>query len=307
MNDYTKEMKIIENIEAQLAVLKSMLNVSEQTEELFDFDTTLTIDKMPAVDNTDMSFVVGKDAYGKDYSISLKNVSNIGIVGDVATGKTNFMRLVLSALANNDNVEIDVIEPYGDREFNDLSRSINTHIVGSDVEALKEIDDYLKEFEEEMNYRLENIYKLTNDSNFWNVPVSVREEADLKLIVLAINEITQLVFKSNSGVSREVMKLKKSIISTLENIVSKGKSVGVVVIWDCQTLSDDNGLAGVIHNTDIKVAFKMTSPYNVKKFYGVEVPLNQPSPLEITREQRGTAVVMDDYNKFEKVKINYID
>lgn len=307
MNDYTKEMKIIESIEAQLAVLKSMLNVSDQSKELFDFDTILTIDKAPAVDDTDMSFVVGKDAYGKDYSISLKNVSNIGIVGDVATGKTNFMRLVLSAIANNDNVEIDVIEPYGDREFNDLSRSINTHIVGSDVEALKEIDDYLKELEEELNYRLENIHKLTDDSNFWNVPVSVREEADLKLIVLAINEITQLVFKSNSGVSREVMKLKKSIISTLENIVSKGKSVGVVVIWDCQKLSDDNGLAGMIHNTDIKVAFKMNSAYNVKKFYGVEVLLNQPSPLEITREQRGTAVVMDDYNKFEKVKINYID
>ena len=307
MNDYTKEMKIIESIEAQLAVLKSMLNVSEKTEELFDFDTPLTIDKAPAVDTTDMSFVVGKDAYGKDYSISLKNVSNIGIVGDVATGKTNFMRLILSALANNDNVEIDVIETYGGKSFNDLSQSINTHIVGSDVEALKEIDDYLKELEEELDYRLENICKLTDDSNFWDVPVSVREEADLKLIVLAINEISQLVFSRNSGVSREVMKLKKSIISTLENIVCKGRSVGVVVIWDCQKLVDDNGLAGMIHNTDVKVAFKMITPYNVKKFYGVEVPLNQPSPLDIKRKQRGVAVVMDDYNKFEKVKINYID
>lgn len=307
MNDYTKEKKIIESIEAQLSVLKSMLNVSDQTKELFDFNTTLTIDKAPAVDDTDMSFVVGKDAYGKDYSISLKNVSNIGIVGDVATGKTNLMRLILSALANDNNVEIDVIETYGDREFNDLSQSINTHIVGSDVEALKEIDDYLKELEEELDYRLENIRKLTDDSNFWNVPVSVREEANLKLIVLAINEITELVFKSNSGVSREVMKLKKSIISTLKNIVIKGRSVGVVVIWDCQRLADDNGLATMIHNTDVKVAFKMTSPYNVRKFYGVEVPLDQPSPLEITKQQRGVAVVMDDYNKFEKVKINRIN
>ena len=308
MNDYNKELKIIENIEAQLAVLKNMLGVSDkEIKNTFDFNTYLSIDKLPAVNADDMSFVIGKDACGEDYSVSLKNNSSIGIIGQPGAGKSDARLLVLSALIKRDDVEVDIIESRGMSDYGVLKNYANTYIEGSDADKLKEVVHYLSDLEEEIDYRFENLHKLTNENNFWNVSSIGRKKADLNLIVLSITDIQDLFFETNSGVSREVMRLQKRIGVSLKNIISKGRSAGVVVLWEAQKSINGKELIELSDNTSLKVSFKTNSPYEIKRFFGVEVPNNQPSPLDIEKGQKGVAVVMEDANEFKKIKFNHID
>lgn len=262
-----------------------------------DFRTDNVFQSIPAVNEEDMSTVIGYNENGEDVRFSLRDISGTKVSGMAGSGKTRFLNLLVAAYGLSDNVEVNLIEGKSVYDYESVESLLKNNLqLTNNVDDLQEIESFLKETLLVIKDRMVKIKPLTKESNFWNSSVKIREENDLPLILLVIDETYDLFFKSNSGVSRAVKKVQESNQRLVEEIIKTGRSVGVSVIVSSQRLRDVP--ISILDNCAGDIAFR-SSYRNESNSYDLDSSC-------ISRLEAGTAIVLDANGDYQKVKTGYI-
>lgn len=261
-----------------------------------DFKTVNVFQNIPTVNEEDMSMVIGCNEAGKDVKFSLKDVSGTKVSGMPGSGKTMFLNLLVAAYGLSGNVEVNLIEGKGGYDYASVESLLNNNLqLTNNINDLQEIESFLEEILLIIQDRTVEIKALTKESNFWNSSAKIREENDLPLILLVLDECQDLFFKSNSGVSRAVKKLQESNQRLIETIIKTGRSVGVSVVVSSQRLKDIP--VSIIDNCAGDIAFR-SSYKNESNSYDFD-------SSRIT--EQGVAIVFDANGDYQKVKTGYIN
>lgn len=193
---------------------------------------------------TTLSTLVGIDNNSEEYFIDLSKYTNLLIIGDSATGKTNFMENMILSLGKNTSPElcqIVIIGPsYCDYDPFDGLKHISAMIGSNDavIECLKNVQEIM-----------EDRYRLLSKANCRNLDdYNKKSKEKLPHIIIFIDEIAPfMIFNS------------KEICSAIERICQTGKVPGVHLIISTKELMPE------VFNAPIRYLFKDFVTFNISR------------------------------------------
>lgn len=299
---------------------KTMRSVSKpdgSTEVLFvikDFlDEGKMFDGIPPLNLDNISIPSAVDPFGNDYYVSFSEVAGAVIMGQPGSGKTASALVFLSPIAASEDTIFDLIDCKGGADWNTISAGVDNHIRGAYTrEDLERITEYLKELEEDMNDRIKNMENRLGYSSFWDKDLTAedRRKAGVKYRMLVVDECQDLFGKSGTrGMDKDISAMYSDIETRLINLVKKGRSSGITVVFITQKPTQSSLPTDIRDNCAIRISFKVNAPGLVNLFFGLEggVPAGQPSPVNIPKKRQGGAVLFnDDTQEFNEVRFYYI-
>lgn len=298
-------------------VIRTTKKDNGKTEILFVIKDFLDEGKMfegiPTLNLDDISIPSAVDPFGNDFYIRFAEVAGAVIMGQPGSGKTASALVFLSSIAASEDTVFDLIDCKGGADWNTISAGIDTHIRGAYTrEDLERITEYLKELEEDMNDRIKNMENRLGYSSFWDKDLTAedRRKAAVKYRMLVVDECQDLFGKAgNSSIDKELRNMYSDIETRLINLVKKGRSSGITVVFITQKPTQTSLPTDIRDNCAIRISFKVNSPGLVNLFFGLEggVPVGQPSPVNIPKKRQGGAVLFnDDTQEFDEVRFYYI-
>lgn len=296
-------------------VVRSITKTDGSTEVLFvikDFlDEGKLFDGIPPLNLDNISIPSAVDPFGKDYYMSFSEVAGAVIMGQPGSGKTASALVFLSAIAASDDTVFDLIDCKGGADWNTISAGIDNHIKGAySQEDLEAIEEYLESLEVDMNNRIKEMEDRLGYSSFWDKDLTAedRRKAGVKYRMLVVDECQDLFGKTKAGAgNKELNALYTSIETRLINLVKKGRSSGITVVFITQKPTQTSLPTDIRDNCAIRISFKVNSQNLANLFFGTEPYPGQPSPVSIPKSRQGGAVLFnDDTQEFDEVRFYYI-
>lgn len=303
MNIYKDKIEKIENFEAILADLKNELLKQYSEDSLSSLlvkDNNIS-GNVP-VDVNNMSVRLGVSNDSDDLRFSFSNTNALAITGAVGSGKSNLMNVLISSFTDTENVEVSVISGGYDHKW--CNGIVDDYVDLSDksIDSLNVVENYLTDLVDEMNNRLMTIRDNFNSLNFWDLSVSERKEKGLDFIVVFIDNLCDISFTSNSGVSRAEKKVRENIDNLLNTLLNRCRSAGISFVISNQRYNEDNSI-NLLSKISKKIAFKINSDSTVRYFFGRHIT-GGVSPLNIPIGNPGVCVLHNG-DDFSYVKVDY--
>ena len=172
---------------------------------------------------------LGRDEYAGPVSVRLSNVPGICIAGLPGYGKTSLVNGFIARFAPSRAVQFAVVDGKGGADYEDLTDRFFA-FSGDDLEAANQIFRQLYELRRR---RSECIRSVLGVKNLWHVGPSDR----WPLVVLVIDEAH--TFLAEFKGDKELMALTTENRRLVEDIVKKGRSVGICAILATQKSTGD--------------------------------------------------------------------
>lgn len=218
-------------------------------------------------------------------------LENSWVVGGVpGAGKSVALNVLLARLAGRDDVQLVLVDCKEGLEFGPW-RARATAMAGSPEEALPILEDLV----DHMRRRLR-----------WMGSVGTRRMADYghsvehPMYVLVVDEVAELW---SGGVDKATA---QALVASVSKLVRLGRASSVVCVLATQKPTSDALPSAISANAPSKLAARCTTPQQVTAIFGEAIPKGQPSPIDITEQQRGYAVVSRAAGLYERGRTPYI-
>lgn len=172
---------------------------------------------------------VGRDEYAQPTALRLSNVPGISIAGLPGYGKTSLVGGLIARLAPSAAVQLAVVDGKGGADYEDLTERFFA-FAGDDLNTANAIFRRLYELRRQ---RAERIRSVLGVKNLWHVGPSER----WPLVLLVIDEAH--TFLADVKGDKELMALTAENRRLVEDIVKKGRSVGICTVLATQKSTGD--------------------------------------------------------------------
>jgi S-DNA-T family DNA segregation ATPase FtsK/SpoIIIE len=172
---------------------------------------------------------IGRDEYAGPVDVRLSNVPGISIAGLPGYGKTSLVNGFLAAFAPSTAVQVAVVDGKGGADYEDLAGRFFA-MAGDDLQAA---NDVFKRVYELRRRRAECIRGVLGVKNMWHVGPSDR----WPLVILVVDEAH--TFLAEVKGDKELVALTMENRRLVEDIVKKGRSVGIIALLATQKSTGD--------------------------------------------------------------------
>jgi DNA segregation ATPase FtsK/SpoIIIE, S-DNA-T family len=172
---------------------------------------------------------IGRDEYAQPTMVRLSNVPGISIAGLPGYGKTSVINSLVARLAPSPAVQLAVVDGKGGADYEDLTGRFFAWS-GDELAAANAIFRRLYELRRQ---RAECIRSVLGVKNLWHVGPSER----WPLVVLVIDEAH--TFLADVKGDKDLMALTAENRRLVEDIVKKGRSVGICTVLATQKSTGD--------------------------------------------------------------------
>lgn len=221
--------------------------------------------------------------------------ANLTVGGVPGSGKSVYLSALLAHLVKHPDVDVGFI---------DLKRGVEAAKWKGRLSAVAktqaEAVDLIQWLKEDCDARYDEMEAQGIENAFTEGVLG----PDHPLKVLVVDEAAELF----SGVSRDSRKLAADAAELLRSLVSLGRAAGYIVILATQKPTVDTLPSAIRDLTTIRVSFAVRADNAAaailgSDWYGSE---GDASPLGISRQERGMAVVGDDAGEFVRVQTSLI-
>jgi S-DNA-T family DNA segregation ATPase FtsK/SpoIIIE len=167
---------------------------------------------------------IGRDEYAEAVAVRLADVPGISVSGLPGYGKTSLLNNLIASFAPSDAVQFAVVDGKGGADYEDL----RDRFFAWSADDLKDANELFKRMYELRRVRSEYVRSLLGVKNMWHVGPS----RSWPLVVLVIDEAH--TFLADIKGDRELAMLAADNRRLVEDIVKKGRSVGMVTVLATQ-------------------------------------------------------------------------
>ncbi|WP_100462550.1 hypothetical protein [Mycobacteroides abscessus] len=231
--------------------------------------------------------LLGVGADGREVWISWADNSGMVVAGAPGTGKTASLLPVLAGMAGQ--VEIHLADGKAMFDWEGISPICRTYLRSGKPDAPQEM---LRRVYAASKRRGEAIYRLTGESNFWNLNRAQRRELGVTPIVVVLDECQK--YLDWSGMEKD----EKTIIATnrkyVREMVQEGRSAGVVVILITQKPTSESIPTIIRDNAALRLSYYVRSSAAATAVLGTGRGDDAPSPEKDIKNGQLGRFVYDD-------------
>ncbi|MFC0098387.1 FtsK/SpoIIIE domain-containing protein [Micromonospora marina] len=194
-------------------------------------------------------WVAGVDADGQPVTIRSAGVSGVVVAGLAGYGKTSFLNARFCQLAPSSAVQFVLIDGKGGPDYDDLF----TRAWLSAKDDPEQVRDHLARVRELMVARQHAIRAVLGVKNVWHVGPS----ASWPLIVAVIDEAHTFLneTKGTDAQSKRLDTLARETARLVEELIRKGRNVGIQVILATQKATGDAIPTKIRDNCQVAISF----------------------------------------------------
>ncbi len=228
---------------------------------------------------------IGTD--GREVWIGWADNSGMVVAGAPGTGKTASLLPVLAGMAGQ--VEIHLADGKGMFDWEGISPICRTYIRSGKSDAPQEM---LRRVYSASKRRGEAMYRLTGESNFWNLNHAQRRELGVTPILIVLDECQK--YLDWSGMDKD----EKAIVATnrkyVREMVQEGRSAGVVVILITQKPTSESIPTIIRDNAALRLSYYVRSSAAATAVLGGGRGDDAPSPEKDIKNGQLGRFVYDD-------------
>jgi S-DNA-T family DNA segregation ATPase FtsK/SpoIIIE len=227
-------------------------------------------DSAALADPGDLRLVpIGVDEYAAPAVLRLEGLSGLTVGGIAGSGKTSFLLGLVTRLAPSPAVALLLLDGKVDnpREEGDYADVVDRFslALGDDLEAAADLLERLVEFR---RTRSRSIRTVIGSTNIWHSGPS----AAWPLVILIIDEAQsyfRLLKAGRTSADRDALVAR--CIAAVEDLVKKGRSVGIITILATQKPTGDAVPTAIRDNCGVSVCFAVKTMEAAKATLGDEI------------------------------------
>jgi len=193
------------------------------------------------------SWHVGRDSYGTQVTLRSEGVSGAVVAGLAGYGKTKLLNARISQLAVSGAVQFVFIDGKGGPDYDDLF--CRAYMFCKD--DLTEARDILRQLHKLMVERQASISSVLGVKNMWHVGPSVA----WPLVMLVIDEAHTFFYEYKGKGNEARAALVAEITRLVEELVRKGRNVGIQVVLATQKATGDAIPTRIRDNCQVAMSF----------------------------------------------------
>lgn len=194
-------------------------------------------------------WVAGVDADGQPVTIRSAGVSGVVVAGLAGYGKTSFLNARFCQLASSPAVQFVLIDGKGGPDYDDLF----TRAWLSAKDDPEQVRDHLARVRELMVARQHAIRAVLGVKNMWHIGPS----ASWPLVMVVIDEAHTFLneTKGTDAQSRRLDALARETARLVEELIRKGRNVGIQVVLATQKATGDAIPTKIRDNCQVAASF----------------------------------------------------
>lgn len=194
-------------------------------------------------------WVPGIDADGQDVTIRSSGVSGVVVAGLAGYGKTSLLNARFCALAPSPAVQFVLIDGKGGPDYDELFARAWLHA----KDDLGQVRDILATVDRLMTERQGKIRRVLGVKNMWHLGPTT----GWPLVMVVIDE-AHTFFNESKGTDAEAKRrdaLAREIVRLVEELVRKGRNVGIQVVLATQKATGDAIPTKIRDNCQVAISF----------------------------------------------------
>lgn len=220
--------------------------------------------------------------------------SNFTIGGVPGAGKSVYLNALLAHMVAHPHIDVAFVDLKGGVEAEPW-RSRLSAVATKREQAVALLQDTLADMEARYEDMRQNKVR-----NAWKTGY-LGDRNHVKVVV--IDEAAELF---TGAMTKDERAEVEAAMSITRSLVSRGRAAGYVVLLATQKPTTDTLPSAIRDLTNTRVAFKCTTYPQAAAVLGGEWTEDAVSPMSVTKEQKGRAVVADDAGTFIMVQCAYI-
>jgi hypothetical protein len=195
------------------------------------------------------AWLAGVDADGQPVTIRSSGVSGVVVAGLAGYGKTSFLNARFCQLALSPAVQLVLVDGKGGPDYDDLFARAWLHAKDEPVK----VRDHLTAVQELMVARQHSIRDVLGVKNMWHLGPT----PSWPLVVVVIDEAHTFLneIKGNDAESKKLDALARETARLVEELIRKGRNVGIQVILATQKATGDAIPTKIRDNCQVAISF----------------------------------------------------
>lgn len=245
----------------------------------------------------------GRDEWGNEVSVRSSGVSGVVVAGLAGFGKTSLINRWFCALAPSPAVQFVLLDGKGGPDYDDVVR--RCWLSGKD--SLTNAKDALSKVHQLMMDRQNSIRAVLGVKNVWHVGPS----STWPLIVVIIDEAHTFFaeYKGNDKASKDRASLAAECARFVEELIRKGRNVGIQVILATQKATGDAIPTRIRDNCQVALSFAQRTNEAAVAALGSDIneyPDAHPRNLQDPAYIGVASMVLDGHPGFSRVRMPYV-
>jgi len=194
-------------------------------------------------------WVPGIDADGQPVTLRSSGVSGVVVAGLAGYGKTSLLNARFCALAPSPAVQFVLIDGKGGPDYDELFARAWLHA----KDDLEQVSGILATVHRLMTQRQKAIRRVLGVKNMWHLGPS----ASWPLVVVVVDEAHTFFNESKGGDAQSKRRdaLAREIVRLVEELVRKGRNVGIQVVLATQKATGDAIPTKIRDNCQVAISF----------------------------------------------------
>lgn len=249
------------------------------------------------------SWLAGVDADGQPVTIRSSGVSGVVVAGLAGYGKTSFLNARFCQLAPSEAVQFVLVDGKGGPDYDDLFARAWLHAKDEHVK----VRDHLTAVQELMVARQHSIRQLLGVKNMWHLGPT----PSWPLVVVVIDEAHTFLneTKGTDAESKKIDALARETARLVEELIRKGRNVGIQVILATQKATGDAIPTKIRDNCQVAISFAQRTSEAATAVLGSDItawPDEHPRRLQDPAYVGVASMVAEGRPGFTLVRTPYV-
>jgi len=245
---------------------------------------------------------LGRDQHGRSVFVRLANVAGIVVQGLPGYGKTTLICHLLAQLLGSPAVQLAVVDGKGGPDYDDLAPRCWLRAGDDLADALAVVEAV----HAVMARRQHQLRAALGVKNLWQVGPSER----WPLLVLVVDEAHTFFYTSSKGAAKEDVERSHRMIRLVEQLVKKGRNVGVLTILATQKGTADAIPTSIRDICAVRITFAVASSDAAVAALGAGLRDHPDADPQLLQDPRyvGVAVTqVEGRPGFTRVRVPHVD
>jgi len=245
---------------------------------------------------------LGRDQHGQPVAVRLANVAGLVVQGLPGYGKTTLICHLLGQLFASPAVQLAVVDGKGGPDYDDLAPRAWLRAGDDLADALAVVDAV----HEVMARRQHQLRAALGVKNLWQVGPS----AHWPLVVLVVDEAHTFFYTTAKGASKDDVERSHRMIRLVEQLVKKGRNVGVLTILATQKGTADAVPTSIRDICAVRISFAVASSDAAIAALGVGMRGHPDADPQLLQDPAyiGVAVTqIEGRSGFTRVRVPLVD
>jgi S-DNA-T family DNA segregation ATPase FtsK/SpoIIIE len=245
---------------------------------------------------------LGRDQHGTPVDVRLANVSGLVVQGLPGKGKTTLIYHLLAQLLASPAVQLAVVDGKGGPDYDDLTprcwRTAGDDL-GDALAVVEAVHDVMARRQRQLRAAL-------GVKNLWDVGPAER----WPLLVLVIDEAHTFFYTTAKGAAKEDVERAHRLIRLVEQLVKKGRNVGLLTILATQKGTADAIPTSIRDICSVRVTFAVASSDAAIAALGVGLRDHPEADPQLLQDPRyvGVAVTqVEGRPGFIRVRVPHVE